>query len=139
MVGTSRVAITPKAAELLRGLRVSHAKPLMFHQSGGCCDGSAPMCFTQGTLLTGPSDVFLGELDAGLPEPVPVWISKEQFNYWSHTHITIDVVPGRGAGFSIEGPTGNRFIIRSRVFTEDETAELVEPVSGLLVPPSGGA
>lgn len=127
-----RVAITPKAAELLRDLRESHALPLMFHQSGGCCDGSAPMCFTQGTFLTGHQDVHLGDLDYGLsapaegevPECAPVWISREQFNYWSHTHITIDVVPGRGAGFSIEGPTGNRFIIRSRIFTEEETAEL---------------
>jgi len=125
-----RVAITPKAAELLRGLRGSHASPLMFHQSGGCCDGSAPMCFTQGTFLTGSSDVHLGELDFGGPETAPVWISREQFKYWSHTHITIDVVPGRGAGFSIEGPTGNRFIIRSRVFTEDETEALVAPKSG---------
>ncbi|MDQ3156430.1 MAG: DUF779 domain-containing protein [Actinomycetota bacterium] len=127
---TSRVAITPKAAELLRSLRVTHDKPLMFHQSGGCCDGSAPMCFTQGTFLTGSSDVFLGELEFGGSEVAPVWISKEQFAYWSHTHITIDVVPGRGAGFSIEGPTGNRFIIRSRIFTEDETAQLVEPRTG---------
>jgi uncharacterized protein (DUF779 family) len=120
-----RVSITPKAAELLRGLRASHDAPLMFHQSGGCCDGSAPMCFTQGTFLTGPADVHLGDLDFGGPEPAPVFISREQFAYWSHTHITIDVVPGRGAGFSIEGPTGNRFIIRSRVFTDEETQVLV--------------
>jgi uncharacterized protein (DUF779 family) len=119
-----RVAITPQAAELLRGLRVSHDKPLMFHQSGGCCDGSAPMCFTQGTFLTGHQDVHLGDLDYGGPEVAPVWISREQFAYWSHAHITIDEVPGRGAGFSIEGPTGHRFIIRSRVFTEEETALL---------------
>ena len=119
-----RVAITPQAAELLRSLRDSHAKPLMFHQSGGCCDGSAPMCFTEGMFLTGPQDVHLGVLDYGSSEPAPVWISREQFAYWSHTHITIDVVPGRGAGFSIEGPTGNRFIIRSRIFTDAETAEL---------------
>ena len=126
----SRVAITPEAAELLRDLRESHQKPLMFHQSGGCCDGSSPMCFTRGTFLTGSSDVHLGDLDAGTPEPVPVWMSKEQFAYWSHTHITIDVVPGRGAGFSIEGPTGNRFIIRSRVFTEEEAAQLTAPLTG---------
>ena len=123
-MSVDRVAITPKAAELLRGLRASYDKPLMFHQSGGCCDGSAPMCFTQGTFLTGHQDVFLGDLHYGASEVAPVWISREQFNYWSHTHITIDVVPGRGAGFSIEGPTGNRFIIRSRIFTEEETAEL---------------
>lgn len=80
--------------------------------------------------MTGSSDVRLGDLDAGTPEPVPVWISREQFNYWSHTHITIDVVPGRGAGFSIEGPTGNRFIIRSRILSETELSLLVAPVSG---------
>ena len=119
-----RVDVTDEAATLLRTLRESHGQPLMFHQSGGCCDGSAPMCFTQGTFLTGPSDVHLGDLDVGLPEVVPVFISREQFVYWSHTHITIDVVPGRGAGFSIEGPTGHRFIIRSRVFTEEENAQL---------------
>ncbi len=125
-----RIAMTEKAADLLRELRASHGKPLMFHQSGGCCDGSAPMCFTQGFYIVGPTDVHLGDLDIG-PDPeidpagvVPVHISREQFNYWSHTHITIDVVPGRGAGFSIEGPTGNRFIIRSRIFTEEE-AELM--------------
>ena len=125
-----RVAITPKAAELLRSLRATHGKPLMFHQSGGCCDGSAPMCFTQGFYIVGPTDVHLGDLDIGPLEGVdeagvvPVHISREQFNYWSHTHITIDVVPGRGAGFSIEGPTGSRFIIRSRIFTDDEAAAM---------------
>jgi len=122
----SRVDVTDDAAALLRELRTTHGQPLMFHQSGGCCDGSAPMCYTQGTFLTGASDVHLGDLDVGLTEPVPVYISREQFAYWSHTHITIDVVAGRGAGFSIEGPTGHRFIIRSRIFTEDETAELAE-------------
>ncbi len=126
----SRVDVTPEAADLLRSLRASHRKPLMFHQSGGCCDGSAPMCYTQGTFRTGASDVHLGDLDIGADDDVdpegivPVHISREQFAYWSHTHITIDVVPGRGAGFSIEGPTGHRFIIRSRVFTEEETAAL---------------
>ena len=84
------------------------------------------MCYTQGTFLTGASDVHLGDLDVGLTEPVPVYISREQFAYWSHTHITIDVVAGRGAGFSIEGPPGHRFIIRSRIFTEDETADLAD-------------
>lgn len=121
----SRVDVTDAAAELLRDLRASHGQPLMFHQSGGCCDGSAPMCYTQGTFLVGPSDVHLGDLDVGIAdEIVPVYISREQFAYWSHTHITIDVVKGRGAGFSIEGPTGHRFIIRSRLLTESETAEL---------------
>ncbi len=125
-----RVAVTPQAAELLRSLRAAHQKPLMFHQSGGCCDGSAPMCFTQGFYLVGPTDVHLGDLDIGPladVDPagvVPVHISAEQFAYWSHTHLTIDAVPGRGAGFSLEGPTGFRFIVRSRLFTDDEAAAL---------------
>lgn len=123
-----RIDVTDEAASLLRQLREDHGQPLMFHQSGGCCDGSAPMCFTQGTFMTGPADVLLGELDPGTPEPVPVWISKAQFEYWSHTHITIDVTTGRGAGFSIEGPTGNRFIIHSRLFSDEEKQNLT-PVS----------
>ncbi|GAB3681452.1 DUF779 domain-containing protein [Angustibacter aerolatus] len=118
-----RVDLTPAAADLLRRLRGEHGA-LMFHQSGGCCDGSAPMCFPAGEFLTGDADVHLGDLDYGADEPAPVWISREQFNYWSHTHITIDVVPGRGAGFSVEAPTGNRFIIRSRLFTDEETERL---------------
>jgi uncharacterized protein len=129
-VVVSRVDLTSEAADLLRSLRASHQKPLMFHQSGGCCDGSAPMCFTQGFYIVGPTDVHLGDLAIGPldgvdPEGVvPVHISAEQFAYWSHTHITIDAVPGRGAGFSIEGPTGKRFIIRSRLLTDEETAAL---------------
>jgi uncharacterized protein (DUF779 family) len=118
-----RVAVTAAAAEMIRRLRAEHG-PLMFHQSGGCCDGSSPMCFPEGEFITGDSDQFLGELEAGTPEPVPVWMSKEQFAYWRHTHLTIDLVPGRGAGFSLEGPTGFRFLIRSRLLTEEETAEL---------------
>jgi len=118
-----RVAVTPAAAEMIRRLREEHG-PLMFHQSGGCCDGSSPMCFPLGDFLVGDADQFLGELDAGTPEPVPVWMSKEQFAYWRHTHLTIDLVPGRGAGFSLEGPTGFRFLIRSRLLTEEETADL---------------
>ena len=129
-----RVAITPKAADLLRSLRDTHAKPLMFHQSGGCCDGSAPMCFTQGTFITGTADVHLGDLDIGPSDVdetgiVPVFISREQFNYWSHTHITIDVVKGRGAGFSLEAPTGNRFLIRSKLMPVP--AEHGEPASAV--------
>ena len=120
---TARVDVTPAAAEMIRRLREENG-PLMFHQSGGCCDGSSPMCFPLGDFLTGDADQFLGELDAGTPEPVPVWMSKEQFAYWRHTHLTIDLVPGRGAGFSLEGPTGFRFLIRSRLLTGDELAAL---------------
>jgi uncharacterized protein (DUF779 family) len=119
----ARVDVTPAAAEMIRRLREENG-PLMFHQSGGCCDGSSPMCFPLGDFLTGDADQFLGELDAGTPEPVPVWMSKEQFAYWRHTHLTIDLVPGRGAGFSLEGPTGFRFLIRSRLLTADELTAL---------------
>lgn len=115
----SRVAVTPDAVALLRLLTAAHG-PLMFHQSGGCCDGSAPMCFPVGMFLVGPADVHLGSLDAGLDDPIEVYISQAQFEYWKYTHLTIDVVPGRGAGFSVEGPTGNRFIIRSRMLGDAE-------------------
>ena len=115
----SRVAVTDEAAGLLRELTTTHG-PLMFHQSGGCCDGSAPMCYPVGMFLTGPSDVHLGSLDVGLDDPIEVYISEAQFEYWKYTHITIDVVPGRGAGFSVEGPTGKRFIIRSRMLDDAE-------------------
>jgi hypothetical protein len=106
----------------------------MFHQSGGCCDGSSPMCYPLGEFVTGPSDVLLGSLDIGDPaDPervrghdgaVPVWMSAAQFEYWSHTHLTIDVVPGRGGGFSLEAPLGVRFLIRSRMLTSEEMAGL---------------
>ncbi|WP_150248998.1 DUF779 domain-containing protein [Nocardiopsis deserti] len=118
-----RVAVTDAAAALLRELRAEHG-PLMFHQSGGCCDGSSPMCYPAGEFRTGASDVRLGDLDVGAPEPVPVWMSRAQFELWSHTHLTIDVVPGRGAGFSLEAPTGHRFLVRSRLMTDDEAEHL---------------
>jgi uncharacterized protein len=121
--GVARVAVTPAAAEMIRDLQSRHGR-VMFHQSGGCCDGSSPMCFPHGEFLTGDADVHLGDLDLGAGEPVEVWMSREQFAYWSHTHLTIDVVPGRGAGFSLEAPTGNRFLIRSRLFTDEEAERL---------------
>jgi hypothetical protein len=111
----SRVALTPAAVDLLRMLWDRHG-PLMFHQSGGCCDGSSPMCYPAGEFITGDSDVLLGlfDLAEGLqPLPLEFWMSREQFNYWSHTHLTIDVVQGRGSGFSVEAPEGKRFLIRS--------------------------
>ena len=120
---TQRVAVTPEAAEMIRRLREENG-PLMFHQSGGCCDGSSPMCFPAGEFLTGDADIELGELDLGSGQRVPVWMSREQYALWSHTHLTIDLVPGRGAGFSLEGPTGFRFLIRSRLLTDDELAVL---------------
>lgn len=110
-----RVELTPSAAELLRRLRAVHG-PLMFHQSGGCCDGSAPMCYPEGEFRTGGSDVLLAELEVeGLDEPVTFWMSKSQYELWSHTRLIVDVVPGRGSGFSLEAPEGVRFLIRSRV------------------------
>ena len=116
----SRVDVTGEAAELLRRLTAEHGS-LMFHQSGGCCDGSSPMCFPLGEFITGDSDVHLGDLSIdGIVPDVPVWMSKSQFEYWKHTHLTIDVVKGRGAGFSLEAPAGVRFMIRSRIFTDAE-------------------
>ncbi|MCT2225791.1 DUF779 domain-containing protein [Microbacterium paraoxydans] len=119
----ARVAVTDPAAALVRQLTAQHG-PLMFHQSGGCCDGSAPMCYPVGMFLTGPGDVLLGALEVGLDDPVEVFMSASQFEYWKFTHLTIDVVPGRGAGFSVEGPTGMRFLIRSRMLDPVELAGL---------------
>jgi hypothetical protein len=119
-----RVDLTDAAAGLLRKLAGDHG-PLMFHQSGGCCDGSSPMCYPAGEFKVGGSDVHLGDLVVpGLDQPVGVWMSGSQFEYWKHTHLTIDVVPGRGSGFSVEAPEGVRFLIRSRLLTEPELAEL---------------
>lgn len=116
----TRVAVTDEAAELLRGLVARHG-PVMFHQSGGCCDGSSPMCYPDGDFITGDSDVHLGDLHVeGVEAPIPVWMSRSQFEYWKHTHLTIDAVPGRGGGFSLEAPEGKRFLTRSRVFSDDE-------------------
>lgn len=119
-IGTyERVAVTEEAAALLRELAAQHGV-LMFHQSGGCCDGSAPMCYPVGMFLTGPSDVKLGILEVDGIEPIEFFMSESQFEYWKYTHLTVDVVPGRGAGFSVESPTGKRFIIRSRMLNEAE-------------------
>jgi len=116
----SRVEATGEAADLLRRLTEVHG-PVMFHQSGGCCDGSSPMCYPAGEFMTGDADVRLGDLDVpGVAEPVPVWMSRAQYEYWKHTHLTIDVVKGRGSGFSLEAPEGVRFLIRSRLMTQDE-------------------
>jgi len=113
-----RVAVTEAAAGLIRMLAARHG-PLMFHQSGGCCDGSSPMCYPLGEFRVGEQDVFLGEI-----EGCPFYMGAAQFAYWAHTHLTIDAVPGRGSGFSLEAPEGQRFLVRSRLFTEKEQAEL---------------
>lgn len=117
-----RVEATPAALALIARLRADHG-PLMFHQSGGCCDGSCPMCYPLGEFRTGASDVLLGYVDQ-----CPFYMSADQFAYWQHTHLTLDVTPGRGSSFSIEIPYGQRFLIRSRLFTEAELADL-EPVT----------
>jgi uncharacterized protein (DUF779 family) len=119
MTPPPRILTTPAADALIAQLAAQHG-PLMFHQSGGCCDGSAPMCYPAGEFRVGGQDVLLGHVADG----VPVWIGAAQFEYWQHTQVTIDVVPGRGSGFSLEGPEGFRFIIRSRVFTDAETEAL---------------
>ncbi len=111
-----RVDITVEAAAVLNELKLEHG-PLVFHQSGGCCDGSAPMCYPVGEFRIGQRDVYLGTI-----EGCDFYIGAAQFEYWQHTHLTVDVVPGRGSGFSVEAPRGVRFLIRSRVFSDDEYA-----------------
>ena len=115
---TLRVTAAPSALALIERLRAAHGD-LLFHQSGGCCDGSAPMCFPAGEFHVGAQDVLLGEI-AGCP----FFMGASQFEYWAHTHLTLDVVPGRGSGFSLEAPEGVRFLIRSRLFTDEEAADL---------------
>ena len=114
----AQVLVTESAVELIRKLKAQHGE-LMFHQSGGCCDGSSPMCYPSGEFMTGDSDVQVGSVD-----DVPFYMSKSQFEYWKHTQLILDVVPGRGGMFSLEGPEGVRFLIRSRLFTMDEIVAL---------------
>ena len=109
-----RISARPAALELMADLKEQFGD-LMFHQSGGCCDGSAPMCFERGDFKIGDSDVLLGEVDGH-----PFYMSRDQYEYWKHTHLTLDIVPGRGSSFSLEIPSGKRFIIRSRIFTDVE-------------------
>jgi len=113
-----RVLATEVALDLIERLKRSHG-PLMFHQSGGCCDGSAPMCYPVNEFKVGGNDVYLGEIGG-----CPVYMDADQFEYWKHTQLIIDVVPGRGSGFSLEAPEGLRFLTRSRVFTDDEVDAL---------------
>ena len=114
----AQVLATDLAIHLIRVLREKHG-PLMFHQSGGCCDGSSPMCYSRGEFLVGDSDVQLGEVDGE-----PFYMSKSQFEYWSHTQLTLDVVPGRGGMFSLDNGEGVRFLIRSRIFDDAEIRDL---------------
>ncbi|WP_433560635.1 DUF779 domain-containing protein [Nocardia sp. CA-151230] len=115
----SRVTISEAATHVLQDL-IDHHGPVMFHQSGGCCDGSSPMCYPLGEFRVGAADVLLGRV---FPDTA-FWISADQYEYWRHTHLTVDVVPGRGGGFSLEAPEGVRFVIRSRLFTDAEAAAL---------------
>jgi uncharacterized protein (DUF779 family) len=114
----TRVSATPAAEALIAQLTAQHG-PLMFHQSGGCCDGSAPMCFALGEFMVGDVDVKLGEIGGA-----PFYMSRSQFEYWEHTHLIIDAVPGNGGMFSLERPTGLRFLTRSRLFEDAEWAAL---------------
>ena len=116
----TRITSTDKADKLIDELREVHGD-LMFHQSGGCCDGSAPMCFPKGEFYLGNSDV-----EVGIVNNVPFYMSAEQFEYWEHTHLTLDAIKGTGGQFSLERPTGLRFIIRSRIYTDEEWDYLKE-------------
>ncbi|MDV6168533.1 DUF779 domain-containing protein [Flavobacterium sp. DG1-102-2] len=119
-----RIDSTPQADDLIAELKERYGE-LMFHQSGGCCDGSQPMCFEKGDFKLGYSDVCLGII-----QDCEFWMSKDQFEYWKHTHLTLNAIDGRGASFSLEIPLGKRFMIESRLFTEEEAKDL-EPVSFL--------
>lgn len=129
MSAPARALITQAAADLLRRLQDRHGA-LMFHQSGGCCDGSSPMCYPDGEFIVGDRDVLLDVFDVG--DGVPVWISGPQFEAWKHTQLVIDVVPGRGGGFSVEAPEGMRFLSRGRAFTAAENDSLAQspPLTG---------
>ena len=123
-----KVTATPEALKLLAEIVADHG-PVLFHQSGGCCDGSSPMCYPRGEFLIGDRDVKLGEIGGA-----PFYIGGAQYEAWKHTDLIIDVVPGRGAGFSVEAPEGVRFLTRSRVFTDDEAIALATDGE----PPRGG-
>jgi uncharacterized protein (DUF779 family) len=118
MEKVERVNVTEAAEAVIDQLREKYG-PLMFHQSGGCCDGSQPMCFEEGEFKVGDSDVLLGEVHG-----CKFYIARDQYEYWKHTQLTLDVVPGRGSSFSLEIPLGVRFHIRSRIFTMEEMEQL---------------
>ena len=120
----ARVLATPAALELIARLRAAHGE-LLFHQSGGCCDGSAPMCYPVAEFRVGRRDVCLGEIGG-----CAFYIGAAQHAGWAHTQLLIDVVAGRGAGFSLEAPHGVRFLTRGRVFSQEEQKDLLDPVSG---------
>ncbi len=123
----TRVTATPDAIALIAKLQGVHGQ-LLFHQSGGCCDGSAPMCYPRGEFRVGAQDVYMGQI-----AEQPFYMGKSQFEYWQHTHLIIDVVPGRGSGFSLEAPEGVRFLTRSRIYTDAET----DAIDAMGPPPTG--
>ncbi|WP_192346633.1 DUF779 domain-containing protein [Algoriphagus sp. Y33] len=125
MGSIKRVLITDAAKEVIDTLRKRFNSELMFHQSGGCCDGSSPMCFEKGDFKVGSQDIWLGEVYS-----CDFFISADQFEYWKHTQLTLDVVPGRGSSFSIEIPMGIRFMIRSKLFTSEELKNLSPIMTG---------
>lgn len=121
---TPRILVTYTAGKLIEELRQHHG-PLMFHQSGGCCDGSQPMCFEKGEFKVGENDVYLGDIADS-----PFFMNRDQFEYWQHTQLTIDITVGRGSSFSLEIPLGVRFIVKSRLFTDEEMANLEPVING---------
>lgn len=121
-----KVIATDAALALIDLLKQKHGASLIFHQSGGCCDNSAPNCYLSGEITIGAGDEYLGEIGG-----VPFHISKTQYEYWKHTQLIIDVMDGHGDNFSLEGPEGKSFITRSRLFSDNEWAELVAIEPGL--------
>lgn len=122
-----RVLVTDEAKKVIDRLRAKYG-PLMFHQSGGCCDGSSPMCYADGDFLVGAADIWLGQIDG-----CDFYMAKDQFEFWKHTELTIDVTEGRGASFSLEIPLGLRFVTKSRVFTYEESQNLIETRLGDMI------
>ena len=122
---TPRVIVSEAARSIIDQLRAVHG-PLLFHQSGGCCDGSAPMCYAVGELLIGDQDVWLGQIHG-----CDFYMSGFQFEYWKHTQLEVDAVRGRGASFSLEIPLGWRFVVKSRLFTEEEEHDLAQVRMGV--------
>ena len=122
-----RVTATPDTLQLIKKLECLLG-PLLFHHSGGCCYGSAPMCYPRGEFKVGAQDIYMGEIGGQ-----PFYFGRSQFEYWQHSHLIIDVVPGRGSGFSVESPEGVRFLTRSRIYTDSENEEL----DALGPPPTG--
>ncbi len=127
MKNIPRVKVTGEAKKVIAELRGKYGE-LMFHQSGGCCDGSSPMCYEAGEFLVGRSDVWLGTIDG-----CDFFMGRDQFEFWQHTELTIDVTPGRGASFSLEIPLGLRFVTKSRVFTYEESQNLIETRLGDMI------